>query len=88
MEDAVVQMLWHKDLQPKTLSGDYTFVDSHVCLNRPQYIERGDDGIPVMTEYARLHMDECCLAFTLRDDKWNYDFSAKERFLPWVCKLH
>ena len=69
MEDAVVQMLWHKDLQPKTLSGDYTFVDSHVCLNRPQYIERGDDGIPVMTEYARLHMDECCLAFTLRDDK-------------------
>lgn len=66
MEDAIVQMLWHKDLQPKTVSGDYTFVDSHVCLNRPKYIERDSNGVPALTEYARLHMDECCLAFTLK----------------------
>lgn len=66
MDDAVVEMLWNKDIRPKALSGDYTYVDSHVCLNRPKYIEYDSGGIPAMTEYARLHMDECCLAFTLK----------------------
>ena len=46
--------------------GAYIYVDSHFCLNDKKYIVVNDDGTVQMTEYARLHIDECCLAFSLK----------------------
>ena len=37
-----------------------------MCLNNPKYITADSDGIATMTEYGRLHIDECCLAFDLK----------------------
>lgn len=44
-------------------SGLYLFVDSCLCLNRPEYIQWNDRGMPELTEYARNHQGECCLTF-------------------------
>lgn len=59
--DATIQMLGNPALQ-----GDaFVYVESHFCLNSPEYIEKDIFGKTRLTDYARLHMDECCLSFTL-----------------------
>lgn len=43
--------------------GRYIFVENHLCLNNEKYI--CTDGTSAsLTDYARAHMDECCLIFT------------------------
>ena len=44
----------------------FVFVDSHFCLNDEKYVEMVDFGQYQMTDYAYLHMDECCLTFDIR----------------------
>lgn len=59
--DATVQMMVNPILQ-----GDgFIYVESHFCLNAPEYVEKDIFGKTCLTDYARLHMDECCLSFTL-----------------------
>ena len=57
----------------------FVFVDSHFCLNDEKYVEMIDFGQYKMTDYAYLHMDECCLTFDIRyqsDGKISYqDFN-------------
>lgn len=50
------------ELRERLQSGEYTVVESHVCLNDPLYV-LGMGSMPMLTEYARLHVDECCLKF-------------------------
>ncbi len=55
-------------------TGNYVYVDGHVCLNDPRYVIQGTSG-PRMTEWANRHIDECCLRFEniyVVDD--NYEF--------------
>ena len=66
LNDAIAETLWNQELRSHTISGDYVYVDSHVCINQPKYVTLDIDGRPSMTEYGRLHVDECCLAFTLK----------------------
>lgn len=49
-------------------SGRYVYVDSHLVLNHSKYIDNSY-GIAFMTEYARSHMDECCLTFKITHRK-------------------
>ena len=46
------------------IAGNYVFVENHVCLNDNKYITRDLNDKVVLTEYARKHIDECCLKFT------------------------
>lgn len=68
-------------------SGEYAVVESHVCLNDPLYIKNLGD-MPMLTEYARLHLDECCLKFdkVLNDPDKEWDIEEgvmyREKFLP------
>lgn len=66
LNDAILETLLNQNLKPHTALGDYVYVDAHVCINQPKYVTRDADGCPSMTEYGRLHVDECCLAFTLK----------------------
>ena len=66
LEDAMYATLLDPQLCPHTLKGDFIYVDAHVCVNNPKYVLRNDDGRFEMTEYGRLHVDECCLAFDLK----------------------
>lgn len=65
LKDAMFETLLNQTLRPHSLNGDLIYVDSHVCVNNPKYVLRNDDGGYEMTEYGRLHLDECCLAFEL-----------------------
>lgn len=47
-------------------SGDFLYVNAHVCINDPKYIEKNDNGYASLTEYARNHIDECCLIFDVK----------------------
>jgi hypothetical protein len=40
-------------------------VDNHFVYNAPLYVGYNEDGKLELTDYARAHMDECCLAFDM-----------------------
>ncbi len=65
VDDAAFVALSDMRLRDQAGKGAYVYVDSHFCLNDPKYIINDETGRVVMTEYARLHIDECCLAFNL-----------------------
>lgn len=66
VNDAAFVALSDMRLRDQAGKGAYVYVDSHFCLNDPKYIINDEKGRVVMTEYARLHIDECCLAFDLK----------------------
>lgn len=63
--DAIIQGILPSKFSTDLQSGKYQYVESHYCFNSPKYITSGSDGNPCMTEYARLHVDECCVVFDL-----------------------
>ena len=63
--DAIVESFMNPALREKVQSGRYLFVDSHICINNPKYIAADDAGDLCLTQYARHHIDECCLLFDL-----------------------
>ena len=76
LEEAIRQSATNKALQKKLGTGNYLYVDSHFCLNDPKYLQTNKFGRVDLTEYARLHMEECCLIFELivQDKKANTCF--------------
>ncbi|NBK98249.1 MAG: XRE family transcriptional regulator [Erysipelotrichia bacterium] len=62
----------YKDIYKKAISGTialdvlsnrFVYVDNHLCINDPKYIIKDLFGDLELTDYARLHMDECCVIF-------------------------
>jgi len=43
-------------------SGDYVFVDGHICLNDERFVMETAKGLK-LTPWANEHVDECCLRF-------------------------
>ena len=64
-QDAAIQRFANLELREKVSNGDYLFVDNHYVYNAPLYVIYGADGRLELTDYARAHMDECCLAFDM-----------------------
>ena len=58
-------------LSSQSQKGSYVYVDSHMCLNDPKYVFVDEYNSVKMTDYARLHINECCLAFTLSVKNFN-----------------
>jgi len=50
-------------------SGNFTYIDGHYVINDPKYIIRTPFGGLDLTDYAKLHVDECCLRFDLAYNK-------------------
>lgn len=46
--------------------GNFSFIENHLCIDSPKYIESDGFGKSRLTEYARLHIDECCVKFKCR----------------------
>lgn len=45
-------------------SGQYAYVEGHYCLDSEVYIRKSRFGGRRLTEYARSHIDECCISFS------------------------
>lgn len=43
--------------------GDYVYVEGHFCRRDERYVTLRRGKLPVMTDYARRHVDECCIPF-------------------------
>ena len=65
-QDAAIERFVNSELHQLTESGDYLFVDNHFVYNAPLYVEIDDNGRLDLTDYARSHMDECCLIFEMK----------------------
>ena len=54
------------DFRNALLSGCYAYVEGHYCLDTEDYIETGYRQARRLTEYARRHIEECCISFSVR----------------------
>jgi len=66
VQDAAIERFVNPELRKLTESGDYIFVDNHFVYNAPLYVIEDEYGRLDLTDYARSHMDECCLLFDLK----------------------
>lgn len=64
--DALIQSLTKPILGKALAEGAIKYIDSHFVLNDPKYVTSSESGLSIMTDYARLHTDECCLCFDLQ----------------------
>lgn len=61
LADALSESNASSSFKEKLQTGNYLYVESHFCLNDLKHIENNR-----LTDYARLHLDECCLVFDLQ----------------------
>ncbi len=64
-EDAAIQSITNAKLIPLVKDGSYLYVDAHFVLNHPKYVAQNIFGETELTDFARTHMEECCLVFDL-----------------------
>ncbi len=65
-QDAVQEFAQNEAFRKTLSSGAYAYVDQRFCIRDKKYIERAEDGVLHLTEYAKAHEAECCLAFDYR----------------------
>lgn len=61
--DALIQIRVNTDFADLLESGQFLYIDSHFCINDSKYVHTDESGVAHMTDYARMHIDECCLLF-------------------------
>jgi len=64
-QDAAIERFKNPVLRSLTENGDYLYIDSHFVFNTPLYVNYNTNGKMELTDYARSHMDECCLVFDM-----------------------
>lgn len=64
-EEAAIQSITNKTLGELVKLGAYQYVDAHFVLNHPKYLVQNPGGLSYLTDYARNHMDECCIPFDM-----------------------
>ena len=47
-------------------SGRYTYIEGHFCLDTEPYVERNYWQGKRLSSYARHHIEECCISFTVQ----------------------
>lgn len=57
--------LFCEDASFRKAARGHLYIDGHFVLNDGRYVAVSEDGNMRMTDYARWHMDECCLVFSL-----------------------
>ena len=58
-QDLIIEKLKNSDLRSLMDNAQLIYSDSHLVLNSPKYVENKK-----LTEYARLHLDECAIKFS------------------------
>ena len=60
-----MQLLIQPSLKSLVETGALIYVESHLCINDKKYISYDVAGNPFLTDYARHHMEECCVVFDI-----------------------
>ena len=62
--DLILETMKNPELGELMRNAQLVYSDSHLVINDPRYIEQKEHGRE-LTEYARLHLDECGIKFTI-----------------------
>lgn len=62
-KNAMFVLFMDPTLRELYCDGKVVYTNSMICLNTPKYIELNENGLPVLTEYALEHVNECCFVF-------------------------
>lgn len=62
-EQATQELTRNKDFRDALATGGYAYVDNCFVLRDKKYICRDEAGVLHLTQYAKAHIAECCLAF-------------------------
>ena len=62
------------DFRIALTSGCYTYIEGHYCLDDAAFIEMGYRQKRRLTAYARHHIEECCLSFSVRGRYANAEY--------------
>ena len=65
-ENATRELTRNESFQETLASGAYAYVDNCFVIRDGKFIYRDDLGNLHLTQYAKAHMAECCLAFAAR----------------------
>ena len=63
IQDALHEYAMNQEFRKILDSGKYIYVDAHFCINDSKYVRLNDEDFAELTDYARQHIDECCLIF-------------------------
>ena len=64
-KDAIAEYKRNPEFRNVINSGSYLYVEGHYCINHEKYIGVDHFGVRHLTYYAREHMEECCLVFSV-----------------------
>lgn len=72
--DAVALLKNDERFRAEMMTGRYIYIEKHFCLNTGKYIEHNPIEGLQLTFYARMHIDECCLGFTVNGRFCDVDY--------------
>lgn len=61
--DVYKKIFTNQNILMAVYDNQYVFVDNHLCINDPRYIEKNQNNELILSDYALYHMDECCVKF-------------------------
>jgi len=67
--ETTMVFLSNTEFQNYVSDGDFVYLDGHLVINDPRFVERNAEGTLQLTAYARSHLDECCLMFEVSPKK-------------------
>lgn len=62
-KDVYKKVLSDPKLAMGLLNSEYVFVENHLVINHPLFVETNKEGDLMLSQYALGHMDECCVKF-------------------------
>lgn len=66
VKDLIIAKLFNPDLAKGFEEGKLIYVDHHVCLNEPKYLDKDSSGRTILSDYAKYTAQECLLKFTIK----------------------
>ena len=71
-KDIVDKISYNSKIAEALFSGKLVYIENHVCINHPKFISKDLEGNLILTTYARMHLNECCLKFTYTSQDRSY----------------
>jgi hypothetical protein len=82
LSDSFFEYFSNVDFRRQIDSGNFIYVDGHYVIDDPKYVMRTVLGGLDLTDYAKLHVDECCLRFDLK-----YNTSAQNDIVVYLDSI-
>lgn len=66
LSDSFFEYFTNHEFRSLLDTGNFAYIDGHYVINDPKYVARSFFGSLGLTDYAKHHIDECCIRFDLK----------------------